>query len=356
MMKSNFKINGREISSKQPPYIIAEVSANHNGSISRAKETILAAKDAGADAVKIQTYTPDTMTIDVNNEDFLITGGLWKERTLYDLYSEAYTPFEWHKALFEYANSLSITLFSSPFDETAVDLLESLNVPAYKIASFEIVDLTLLRYVAKKKKPMLISTGMASIEEIGSAIEAARSGGCDDIAILHCISSYPAPIAEANLSAIKMLREEFGIEVGLADHTIGNVASLVATSLGASVIEKHFTLSRSDGCVDSKFSLEPSEMVSLITETKEAFKSIGTSMRSISENENKVFRRSLYFVKDIKRGELISSENVRRIRPGYGLNAKYYNGIIGLTCLQDAKRGDRVTLQHFDQTKDTLDQ
>jgi pseudaminic acid synthase len=349
MSKCKVCINGRELSKVNPPYIIAEVSANHNGSIERAKDTILAGKNAGVHAVKIQTYTPDTMTIDVHKDDFLIKDGLWKNRSLYDLYSEAYTPFEWHKELFDFAKSIGITLFSSPFDESAVDLLESLNTPAYKVASFEIVDLPLVRYIAAKKKPMLVSTGMASFVEIGNAIETARMAGNNSIALFHCISSYPAPLAEANLSAIKLLKEEFNVEVGFSDHTIGTLASVVATSLGASIIEKHFTLNRADGGVDSTFSLEPSEMASLVVQTEEAFNAIGssTSMRSDVENQNKVFRRSLYFVNDIKKGEIITSNHVRRIRPGYGLEAKFYDDVIGSICRLPAQKGDRVTLDHF---------
>ena len=348
--KTKFQINGREISRKFPPYIIAEVSANHNGSIDRARETIAAAKAAGVDAVKIQTYTPETMTVDVkDNDDFLIKEGLWKGRTLYDLYSEAFTPFEWHTELFDYANSLGITLFSSPFDESAVDLLDSLDVPAYKVASFEIVDLPLIKYIARKNKPMLISTGMASFEEISNAIETSRMAGCENIAILHCISSYPAPLSEANISAIKTLRKEFKVEVGLSDHTIGILASVVATSLGASVIEKHFTLSRTGGGVDSHFSLEPSEMSALSNQTKGAFEAMGlsTSMRSEVENQNRLFRRSLYFVRDIKKGEIITPNHVKRIRPGFGLEPQYYEEVIGAVCLEGAKRGDRVALTHF---------
>lgn len=345
----NVCINGREISQAMPPYIIAEVSANHNGSIVRAKQTILAAKQAGVDAVKIQTYTPDTMTIDVRKDDFLITEGLWKDRSLYELYAEAYTPYEWHGELFDYAKQIGVTLFSSPFDESAVDLLESLHAPAYKVASFEVVDLPLIKYIAATKKPMLMSTGMASIEEIGNAIEAAKSAGNSQLALFHCISSYPAPIEQANLAAINALRKEFAVEVGLSDHTLGNTASVVATALGASVIEKHFTLSRADGGVDSSFSLEPNELSCLVTQTKDAFYAIGTqsSMRAEAEDENKAFRRSLYFVNDIQAGEVITKEHVRRIRPGLGLAAKYYDDVIGSTCLLAATKGDRVTFPHY---------
>ncbi len=353
MSDAGLFIGTREVSNKFPPYIIAEVSANHNGSIVRAKETILAAKKAGVDAVKIQTYTPDTMTIDVQNPDFYIKDGLWKNRSLYDLYGEAHTPFEWHKELFLYAKEIGITLFSSPFDESAVDLLESLNVPAYKIASFEIVDLTLIRYIASKNKPMLISTGMASLNEIAEALESARSVGNNKIALFHCISSYPAPITETNLNSIQLLRKEFNIQVGLSDHTIGNLASIIATSLGASIIEKHFTINRTNAGVDSSFSIEPMEMESLVAQTKETFSALGSNsfVRSSVEESNKIFRRSLYFVDDVNEGEIITSKSVRRIRPGFGLEAKYYDDVIGSKCLKPAKRGDRVTQKHFNKAK-----
>jgi pseudaminic acid synthase len=354
MTLNNFSINSRKISRNVYPYIIAEVSANHNGSIVRAKETIRAAKNAGVDAVKIQTYTPDTMTIEANNPDFYINDGLWKERSLYELYREAYTPFEWHKELFSYANEIGVTLFSSPFDETAVDLLDSLEAPAFKVASFEIVDLPLIRYIAQKQKPILMSTGMASQDEIGDAIEVAKFVGNNNILLFHCISSYPAPLSDANLNMIQILQKEFKIQVGLSDHTIGNLASVLATSMGAAAIEKHFTLDRSDGGVDSSFSVEPEEMKSLVKETKEAFSALGPTSfaRSPVEKGNKVFRRSLYFVNDINKGEVITKECVRRIRPGFGLEAKYYDIVIGAKCLMSAKRGDRVTLKHFDVRKD----
>ncbi|MGY8748140.1 MAG: pseudaminic acid synthase [Pirellulales bacterium] len=348
-MTNNFEINGRRIYSNKPPYIIAEVSANHNGSLQRALETIKAAKDSGVDAVKIQTYTPETMTIDVSMDDFVIHEGLWKGRTLYDLYSEAHTPFEWHKELFEYASDIGVTLFSSPFDESAVDLLQSLNAPAYKIASFELVDLPLIAYVAKTKKPMLMSTGMASIDEIREAVETATGNGCESLALFHCISSYPAPLDQANVHAITKLRDEFGVQVGLSDHTLGNIASIVATSLGATVIEKHFTLSRSGGGVDSAFSLEPTEMKTLVQATRDAHAALGwgNKVRSDVELQNKIFRRSLYFVSDVEQGEIITKKHVRRIRPGFGLAAKHYSDVIGSTCLKYAKRGDRITFKHF---------
>lgn len=344
-MAHNFEINGRKVSCDNPPYIIAEVSANHNGSLERALNTIQAAKDSGVHAVKIQTYTPDTMTIVSDNSDFLIQDGLWKGRTLHELYGEAFTPYEWHKELFAYAKKIGITLFSSPFDETAVDLLEALQTPAYKIASFELVDIPLISYIAKKKKPMLMSTGMANLEEIGEAIEAARSNGCNQIALFHCISSYPAPLAQANLGMIKVLKKEFGVEVGLSDHTLGNVASIAATSIGATVIEKHFTLARSDGGVDSSFSLEPDEMKALVQDTKGAFEALGDGIfnRSEVEADNKIFRRSLYFVEDLKEGEVITHNHVRRIRPGFGLAPKYFNDVVGKPAKREIKKGDRVT-------------
>jgi len=349
MNNSIFSINNRSITKNDPPYIIAEISANHNGSIQLAKETILAAKNSGVDAVKIQTYTPDTMTIDANNPDFYISDGLWKDRSLYDLYNKAHTPFEWHEELFEYSKELDITLFSTPFDETAVDLLESLNTPAYKIASFEIVDLSLIEYIAKKNRPILISTGMASIEEIKDALDVVYSTGNDQVALFHCISSYPAPISEANLNSLNILSETFNVEVGLSDHTHGNLASVIAVSLGASIIEKHFTLDRSHGGVDSSFSLEPQEMAELVKDTKSVSEAMGSKVfkRSKLEQSNKIFRRSLYFVNDVNEGEMITKENVRRIRPGFGLDAKYYNKIIGTICNKPARRGDRVTMDHI---------
>jgi len=348
-MKPEFLINGRLISKLAPPYIIAEISANHNGSIDRAKETILAAKNAGADAVKLQTYTPDTMTIDCNTGDFLIREGLWKGRNLYELYAEAYTPFEWHKELFSFAKNIGLTIFSSPFDESAVDLLENLETPAYKLASFEILDLPLIRYIAKTGKPIIISTGMANFQEIENAVEAVRDEKNNNIALLHCISSYPTEIEDAQLSTLARLREFFDVEVGLSDHTIDDFVSILATGLGASIIEKHFTLNRDDGGVDSSFSLEPDEMKSLVEKTKLSFRAVGTfsDMRPQAENANRAFRRSLYFVADIKKGEAVTKNHVRKIRPGFGLNPLHYDQIIGKTCLRDAKRGDRVTKEHF---------
>ncbi len=348
-INKNFSINKREISKNNPPYIIAEISANHNGSLKRALQTIDAAKDCGVDAVKIQTYTPDTMTINVKSNDFQIHDGIWKGRSLYELYGEAYTPFEWHKELFEHSNKIGITIFSSPFDETAVDLLETLDVPAYKIASFEIIDLPLIKYVAKKKKPIIISTGMASMNEIKEAIKTAKENGCKNIVLLHCISSYPTPLSDANIFAIKELKKHFDVLIGLSDHTLGDISSIVATSLGAVVIEKHFTLSRLEGGVDSSFSLEPKEMKNLVNNTKLAHSTIQSKslIRSSLENKNIIFRRSLYFVSDIEVGQKIKKTHVRRIRPGFGLDPKYYEDVIGSICIKNAKKGDRVTLNHF---------
>lgn len=344
------QINGREISSRQPPYIIAELSANHNGEIETAKKTILSAKMCGADAVKIQTYTPDTMTIQSENDDFKISSGLWSGLSLYELYSEAYTPYEWHEELFRYAHEIGITLFSSPFDETAVDLLSRLNAPAYKIASFELVDLPLISYVAKQKKPMILSTGMASLDEIGLAIETVKSGGVEDLVVLHCTSSYPAPLIDANIYGLKALAKEFGCDVGLSDHTVTNTAAIVATALGAVLVEKHFILDRSMGGVDSSFSLEPPELKQLVQSTRAAHEALGKpgQMRSNAEYANLVFRRSIYFVQDVERGEIITREHVRRIRPGYGLSPQYFDQVIGSVALKSAKRGDRLTVDHVD--------
>lgn len=337
-------ISGREISENHIPYVIAEISANHNGSIERAKQSIEMAAKAGADAIKIQTYNADTMTIDCDSDHFIVKGGLWNGYKLFDLYKEAHTPYEWHQELFIFARKLGVTLFSTPFDETAVDLLESLNAPAYKIASFELTDLPLISYVAKLKKPMLLSTGMASQEEIAEALECAKSSGCNSLLLFHCISSYPAPIEEANLRSIQKLKKEFGITVGLSDHTIGNIAATTSVALGASAIEKHFTISRSDKSPDSEFSIEPDELKNLVRDVKEAWLSLGKNelIRPKSECNSRVFRRSLYFVNDLKSGSVIKPEDVRRIRPGFGISPKFYNDVIGKVTVTDIKRGQPV--------------
>lgn len=340
----NIEIAGRKIGLDYPPYIIAEMSANHNGEIERAFETIAMAKAMGADAIKMQSYTADTITIDCDNKDFQIEGGLWDGYNLYKLYNWAQTPFEWHKPIFEFARKTDITIFSTPFDETAVDLLEDLNAPAYKIASFEAIDLPLIKYVAQTKKPMIISTGMANLEEITEAVETARESGCEQLVLLHCISSYPAPIEQSNLKTITDLSERFSVVSGLSDHTLGTTASVVSIALGACVIEKHVTLSRDDKGPDSEFSLEPQELRHLCVEAKDAWSALGVSgyERKAAEEENIKFRRSIYVVKDMKKGEIFTTDNIRRIRPGFGLAPKYFESLIGKNASQDIKRGDAL--------------
>jgi pseudaminic acid synthase len=335
------RINNRIISKENNPYIIAELSANHNGNIERAFESIKLAKEAGADAVKIQTYTADTMTIDCDREDFKITGGLWDGYKLYDLYKEAQTPYDWHKPLFDYAKEIGITIFSTPFDETAVDLLEELNAPAYKIASFEMTDLPLVKYVAQKGKPMIISTGMAALEEISEVVEVARENGCDDLVLLHCISSYPAPVEQSNLRTIPDLEKRFGVLSGLSDHTIGTTVATTSVALGACLIEKHFTLSRADKGPDSEFSLEPHELKRLCSDTKIAWQSLGVAgyERKEAEHSSLKFRRSLYAVRDIKKGDKFTKDNVRRIRPGFGLEPKFYEEVLKKISKIDIKAG-----------------
>lgn len=339
------KINNVKIGDGEPPYIIAELSANHNGSLDKAKESIESAKSHGANAVKLQTYTADTMTLNIDRDDFRIRSGPWVGYTLYDLYKEAQTPYEWHSELFAYAREIGITIFSTPFDESAVSLLESLNAPAYKIASFEITDLPLISHVAKTGKPMLISTGMASELEITEAVETAMSSGCSDLLLFHCISSYPAPIESANLKQIVNLRTKYNLPIGLSDHTIGNTAAIASIALGACAIEKHFTLCRDDKGPDSHFSMEPNELSILSQSTHDAWLALGKPSfeRPIAEQDSKVFRRSIYFTKDMKAGEKISAANIRRIRPGFGLDPKFYNDLIGSEVLCDVYKGDRVS-------------
>ncbi len=341
----NFKINDRLIGLDQPPFIVAELSANHNGSLERALKTIEEAKRCGADAIKIQTYTADTMTIDCDLPDFKIKGGLWDGYKLYDLYKWAETPYDWHEAIFSHANKIGITVFSTPFDETAVDLLEKLNTPVYKIASFEIVDLPLIRYVASTGKPMIISTGMASEHEIDEAITVAKDAGCKDLVLLHCISSYPAPIDQANIKQIQNLAKRFNVITGLSDHTLGTTASVTSVALGACLIEKHFTLSRQDKGPDSQFSLEPEDLKKLCIETKEAWLSLGNMSfeRQKAEKNSMVFRRSLYFVKDLPEGHTIKSDDIRRIRPGMGLSPKYIDEILGKKIVKSVYKGKAVT-------------
>jgi pseudaminic acid synthase len=348
--KFAFGIQGRRLAPDEPPYIIAELSANHNGSLERAFESIEVAKKCGADAVKIQTYTADTMTIDCDHEDFHIKGGLWDGQSLYKLYKWAETPFEWHGPLFEHAQKIGITIFSTPFDKTAVDLLEQLDAPAYKIASFELIDLPLIRYAAKTGKPMIMSTGMASEDEIEEAVTAARESGCEDLILLHCISSYPAPIDQANLRQIPKLAKRFGTLVGLSDHTMGTTAAVSSVALGACVIEKHFTLSRADKGPDSEFSIEPEELLTLCKDAKNAWLATGNSgfERQKSEEGNKVFRRSVYFVSDCPAGHVVTSADIRRIRPGMGLAPKFFDSLIGKTLKVPVTRGTATKWDQFE--------
>jgi pseudaminic acid synthase len=346
-MAPSITIAGRVIGQSQPPYIICELSANHNGRIERALDLIEAAAATGADAVKIQTYTPGTLTIAHDAPEFRIRGGLWDGYTLYDLYREAYTPYEWHPALLQRAKQLGITMFSTPFDEGAVKLLSDLAVPAYKIASFEIVDLKLIECVARQKKPMIVSTGMASKAEISEAVQTARRHGADELVLLHCVSSYPARFEQANLRAISGLADDFGVVVGLSDHTPGTACAVAAVAVGASVIEKHFTLRRADGGPDAAFSLEPDEFKRLVEDCRAAWLSLGQAgyERSAAERENRMFRRSLYVVEDVAAGEELTSRNVRSIRPGYGLAPKHLSEILGRCAAHPLKRGDPLRWQ-----------
>ncbi|BBU68010.1 pseudaminic acid synthase [Fluviibacter phosphoraccumulans] len=338
------KIAGRLIGSGHPPYVIAELSANHNGKLETALRIIEEAKNAGADAVKLQTYKPDTITLNCDSDEFKIQGGLWDGRTLYDLYEEAHMPWEWHKPLFDRARELGITIFSSPFDKTAIDLLEDLNAPAYKIASFEAVDLPLIKYAASTGKPMIISTGMADAEEIAEAIEAAREGGCKELAVLHCVSGYPAPAEDYNLRTIPDMIERFGLVTGLSDHTLDNTTAIASVVLGSSVIEKHFTLDRSGGGPDDSFSLEPSELAALCQGAKTAWSALGRVDygRKSSEQGNAKFRRSLYFVRDLKAGDVVSGDAVRSVRPGFGLAPKHLPQVIGRRVLKDVGCGTPI--------------
>lgn len=325
-------------------FIIAELSANHNGSLKKAIESIKIIKNTGADAVKLQTYTADTITIDSKKDDFKIKGTIWEERYLYDLYKEAYTPWEWHEELFRVAREEGLKCFSTPFDKTAVDLLESLDNPFYKIASFEITDIPLIEYAASKGKPMIISTGIATDKDIQLAVDTCRVVGNNDITLLKCTSSYPAPIEEANLLMIPDLAKRFGVKSGLSDHTMGSIAPIVATTLGATLIEKHFIIDRSIGGPDSSFSMNESEFTEMVKAVREVEKSLGKIDYSLTntQNNSRVFSRSLYVVEDIKAGEVISEKNVRSIRPGFGLHPKYLSQIIGKKVKTDIEKGERL--------------
>jgi len=346
MMTGNgISIAGRPVGQGQSPYVIAELSGNHNGDIERALKILRAAAEAGADAVKLQTYTADTITIDHDGPEFRIKGGLWHGRTLHDLYREAHTPWEWHPALFAEGRKLNVAVFSSPFDPTAVDFLESLDAPAYKIASFEAIDLPLIQRVAAAGKPIIISTGMASKAEIGEAISAARAAGNNDLILLHCVSGYPTPVEEANLLTLAELARCFNVPVGLSDHTVGVEVPIAAVALGAVAIEKHLTLERAAGGPDTAFSLEPDEFKQMIRGVRAAAAALGrvTFERAPSEYVNAQFRRSLYIVEDIAAGELLSSENVRSIRPGFGLAPKHLPKIIGRRAARALRRGEALS-------------
>ena len=346
----NLFIKNREIGSGNPPYIIAEISGNHNGDIKKALELIEKAHEAGVDAVKIQTYTAETITLNYKSEDFKIKGGLWDGKYLYDLYDEAHTPWEWHEELFKKANTLGLHIFSSPFDHTAVDFLEDLNVPAYKIASFELLDLPLVEYVASKKKPMILSTGMANKKEIHDAVQTAQNAGASQIALLHCVSGYPTPIKETNLSTISELKNIFKVPIGLSDHTLGTVVPVAAVSLGASIIEKHFILDRKDKGPDSDFSLEPQELKKLVENSKLAWDAIGEINFEIkpSEKQNLKFRRSLYAVEDIKKGEILTNNNIRSIRPGFGMHPKLIDSVIGKLSNREIKKGTAMKVEYIE--------
>ncbi|MCB1756960.1 MAG: pseudaminic acid synthase [Gammaproteobacteria bacterium] len=347
---NDISIDGRPIGLQHPPYVIAELSANHNGQLQKALDTISAAKACGADAIKLQTYTADTMTIDCDLPDFQIKGGPWDGYKLYDLYQWAQTPFEWHKPLFDHARRIGITTFSTPFDESAVDLLEDLNAPAYKIASFEATDLPLIAYAASTGKPLIISTGMADADEIGEAVTTARDAGCRELILLHCISSYPAPTEQSNLRTLTDIRQRFGVETGLSDHTLGNTTAIAAIALGASMIEKHFTLDRGDKGPDSAFSIEPTQLTALCSDCKDAWLALGSAgyERRVAEQDSLRFRRSLYFVEDMKAGQTINASQVRRIRPGYGLAPKYQPKVIGKTVKRDTVAGTPVSWELLD--------
>jgi N-acetylneuraminate synthase len=347
MKPSEFQIAGRAIGRGHPPYVIAELSGNHNGDINRAFRLIDAAKEAGADAVKLQTYTADTITIDHTGPEFLIEGGLWDGRRLYDLYQEAHTPWEWHPAMFEYARKLGIACFSSPFDATAIDFLEELGAPAYKIASFEIVDTPLIRYAARTGKPLIISTGMAVESEISDAMAAAEGAGAKGVALLHCISGYPTPAEEANLARIPALAARYpDCPIGLSDHTLGTDVAVAAVALGAAIIEKHFTLARADGGPDAMFSLEPRELAALVRSVRTAHAALGRADygRAASEKPSMKFRRSLYAVEEIAAGDILTERNVRSIRPGYGLAPKHLPEILGRRARKHIARGTPIAL------------
>lgn len=344
-MAAEFSIAGRRIGPSEPPYVVAEMSGNHNGEIGRAFRILEMAKAAGADAVKLQTYRADTITIDADGPEFRVEGGLWGGRRLYELYEEAHTPWEWHGPIFERGRALGITVFSAPFDPTAVDLLESLDAPAYKIASPEIVDLPLIRRVARTGKPMIISTGMATLQETEEAVAAAREAGAAAIAVLHCVSAYPTPPEQANLATIRELERRLGTVVGLSDHTMDTLVAALAVAMGATIIEKHVTLARADGGVDSAFSLEPEELARLVRDVRTAQAAIGTPAFGPTAAEMGAlrFRRSLYVVADVKAGEVLTEVSVRSIRPAYGMAPKFLDRVLGRRAARDLRRGEALS-------------
>ncbi|HFQ4922321.1 TPA: pseudaminic acid synthase [Vibrio vulnificus] len=352
-MKPYITIDDRKIGPDYPPYIIAELSANHNGDINRAFQIMEEAKKAGADAIKLQTYTHETITMDCDSEEFQIHGGLWDGQTLYELYKGAHMPWEWHEQLFEKARELGITIFSSPFDFSAVELLEELDAPAYKIASFEVIDLPLIKRVAQTGKPMIISTGMANEEEIAEAIKTAKDNGCQELVVLHCVSGYPAPAEQYNLRTIADIAGRFDVLSGLSDHTIDNATAVTSVALGACLIEKHVTMDRNGGGADDSFSLEPRELKALCQDTKTAWQALGNVNyeRTEAEKGNVKFRRSLYVVKDVAEGEILTSENVRSIRPGFGLAPKHYEAILGKKAKQSIVRGTPLTFDVIETVK-----
>lgn len=347
---TKIEIAGRAIGVEYPPYVIAELSANHNGRLDTALRIVEEAKKAGADAVKLQTYKPDTITLDCAGDEFQIHGGLWDGRTLYELYEEAHMPWDWHKPLFERARELEITIFSSPFDNTAIDLLEDLNAPAYKIASFEAVDLPLIKYAASTGKPIIISTGMADVEEISEAVDAAREGGCKELAVLHCVSGYPAPSEEYNLRTIPDMIDRFGLVTGLSDHTLDNNTAIASIAMGAAIIEKHFTLDRAGGGPDDSFSLEPSELSALCRDSKTVWTAMGRVDygQQLCERSNAKFRRSLYFVKSLKAGDIITEDSIKSVRPGFGVAPKYFYSVIGTTLKCNVEYGQAVKFEYID--------
>jgi N-acetylneuraminate synthase len=346
----SIEVSGRRIAIDAPPFLIAELSANHNGRLETALAIIDAAKAAGADAVKIQTYRPDTITLDAASEDFRIRGGPWDGRTLFDLYREAHLPWEWHSPLFAHARKVGITMFSSPFDTTAVDLLEDLGAPAYKIASFEAVDPALIRYAAGTGKPLIISTGMADADEIGAAIQAARDGGCTQLAILHCVSGYPAPPSDYNLRTLSDMSRRFGVVTGLSDHTLDSITAIGSVAMGASLVEKHFTLDRCGGGPDDSFSVQPAEFAALCRDCRTAWEALGSVSYGCqpSESGNLKFRRSLYFVRQLEPGDLVTSDAVRSVRPGYGLAPKFLGVVLGARVVRRVFANTPVVIDALD--------